>query len=358
MEVENIIIGAGIAGITLARRIAEEKNERVLIIDKRNHIGGYCYDYRNSEGILVHKFGPHIFRTDNKKIYSFLSRFTEWIDYQHKVLAYVGGSMYPMPINLDTINSFLNSCYNSSNVLDYFKNVRTSVQNPQNVKDVIQSQVGVDFYDAFFKNYTTKQWGAEPEKLPAEIVARIPIRNNRDDRYFTLPYQGIPKEGYTQMLQNMIDHPNISYWLGIDYKKIKEEFNVNHIYYSAPIDEYYDFIYGKLPYRCVNFKFEEIDREYYQPVAVVNYPNDYDYTRITEFKHFTHHKSKGTIIAKEYSSVEGDPSYPIPTKENKELYERYLELSNKDNITFIGRLGTYKYYSMDQVISDVFDIIL
>ena len=355
MNVDIIIVGAGIAGITLARRYAEEKNKKVLVVERRKHIGGYCYDYRNHEGLLIHKYGPHIFRTEDEQVYRYLSQFTEWYDYQHKVLAYVNGHMYPMPINLDTVNEMLGTSYNSENVFEYFERVKTHPVSINNVKDAVESQVGSLFYEAFFKNYTKKQWGNDPSNLPTDIIARIPIRNNRDDRYFTVKYQGIPKEGYTAMLEKMLDHPNISIMLNTDYNDIKEEMECNRLYYSGSIDEYYKYCFGRLPYRCVSFTFDELSMEQFQPVAVVNYPNNYDYTRITEFKHFSAEKYKHTVIAKEYPSASGDPSYPIPLKSNIDLYQKYMKLK-KENITFIGRLGKYKYYSMDQIVKEVLNI--
>lgn len=347
-----MIVGAGIAGITLARRYAEEKNCRVLIVEKKLHIGGQCYDYRNKEGILVHKYGPHIFRTSSKLVYDYLSKFTEWYDYQHKVLASVNGQLLPMPINLDTINQHLGTSYTSDNVLEYFEKVKTYPQEINNIKNAVESQVGPIFYEDFFKNYTTKQWGEDPSKLPASIISRIPIRSNRDNRYFTAKYQGIPKEGYSKMFENMLDNPNIQVLLNTSYNQIKDVILADKIFYSGSIDEYFDYCFGKLPYRCVYFNFEEYDCQYYQPVAVVNYPNNYDYTRITEFKHFTNHKSRHTIIAKEYSSNIGAPSYPIPTGDNIDLYQKYNNLV-KNNIRFIGRLGHYKYFSMDQTVEEI-----
>lgn len=353
MKTDIIIVGAGIAGITLARRYAEEENKHVLIVERRPHIGGYCYDYIDKNGICIHKHGPHIFRTDNQQTYKFLSRFTEWNDYQHKVLSYVGGHYYPMPINLDTVNLFTGGNYNEESVLSYFERVRTTPDVIANVKDAVESQIGSQFYEAFFKEYTAKQWGASPEELPASIISRIPIRGNRDNRYFSVRYQGIPKQGYTAMLNNMINHPNIHILLNTDYNKIKSELISDKVYYSGSIDEYYDYCYGKLPYRCVSFKLEEYDKNYYQPVAVVNYPNDYDYTRITEYKHFVKAATSKTVIAKEYPGAEGDPSYPIPIKENQVLYQRYRELADGKNISFIGRLGQYKYFSMDQIVENI-----
>ena len=352
-----VIIGSGIAGSVIARRLAEEQDKQVLIVEKRNYIGGYCYDYRDENGILIHKHGPHIFRTESEKVWRFLSRFTEWEDYQHKVLTNVNGQFYPMPINLDTVNDFLGTNYTAENVDEYFAAHRTHPPEINCVKDVIESQIGPEFYHAFFEKYTEKQWGLPCEQLPPEIVARIPIRKNRDDRYFTHRWQAMPKEGYTKMIQNMLDHPNIHILLNTDYKDVKDSIECDHIYYSGPIDEYYDYRYGKLPYRSVTFQFETYPIEQYQPVSVVNYPNNYDYTRITEFKHFYRGKTANTVIAKEIPGSDGDPSYPIPTNENKELYSKYAAIPN-DKVTFIGRLGEYRYYSMDQVVEKMVELTL
>ena len=358
MEIQNLIVGAGIAGITLARRLAEERNQTVLIVERRNHIGGYCYDYRDEEGITIHRYGPHIFRTDSADVWRYVSRFTDWLDYQHKVLSYVGGKYYPMPINLDTVNLFLGTNFSSDEVLLYFDRARIKAKAVENVRDVIESQVGPLFYQTFFENYTRKQWGTSPEYLPKEIVSRIPIRSNRDDRYFTARYQGIPAYGYTEMLQKMLNHPKIKIMLNTDYCEIKDQIQCETLYYSGSIDEYFSYRYEKLPYRCVSFELQRIDAEHYQPAAVVNYPNDYDYTRITEYKYFTNHKAPHTVIAKEYPCSEGDPSYPIPVKENLELYRKYMQLCRDKHLVFIGRLGQYKYYSMDQVVQDILNLTI
>ena len=352
MKIYNVIVGCGIAGSIMARRLAEEKNQQVLIVEKRSYIGGYCNDYRNEDGLLIHRHGPHIFRTDSMQVWTFLSRFTAWQDYQHKVLSCVGGHLYPMPINLDTVNQFLGASYTSETVDEYFATHRTIPEEIHCVKDVIESQIGEEFYHAFFERYTEKQWGMPCEKLPPEIVARIPIRKNRDDRYFIHRYQALPKEGYTRMFENMLDHPNIHILLNTDYKDVKDDIKCNHVYYSGSIDEYYDYCFGRLPYRSVTFAFERLPIEQFQPVSVVNYPNNYDYTRITEFKHFYGKKVPNTVIAKEIPGANGDPSYPIPTKENKALYERYTSLPH-ENVTFIGRLGEYRYYSMDQIVENL-----
>jgi UDP-galactopyranose mutase len=355
LKIKNIVVGSGIAGAVIARRLAEEKNEKVLVVERRNYIGGYCYDYRDENGILIHLHGPHIFRTHSEKIWNFLSRFTEWYDYQHKVLANVGGKNYPMPINLDTVNLFLGTHYDSENVEEYFENHRIQIEKVENVRQVIESQIGSTFYHAFFEKYTEKQWGCSCEELPPEVVARIPIRKNRDDRYFEHRYQAMPQNGYTEMIKNLLDHPNISVLLNTDYKDIQDRISFDRMYYSGAIDEYHSYRYGKLPYRCVFFQFETFACEEYQPVAVVNYPNNYNYTRITEFKHFYNQKVSRTVIAKEYPSESGDPSYPIPVFENRKKYELYLAIP-APNVRFIGRLGRYRYYSMDQVVEEVLNM--
>lgn len=353
-----VIVGAGLSGCILARRIAEECDKKVLIIEKRNHIGGDCYDYRDKSGILIHKYGPHIFRTDNKKVYDYLSRFTDWVDYQHKVLSYVDGLFYPMPINLDTVNMFFGTRYNSLNIMRCFNSMKKEIKEIKSVKDVIESQVGEVLYEKFFENYTEKQWGMKADILPKEIVARIPIRTNRDNRYFTHKYQCLPQNGYTELFKELTKHKNIKIMFNTEYKELKDFITASKIFYTGSIDEYYDFKYGKLPYRSVKFQLERLNVKWYQPVSVVNYPNNYDYTRITEYKHFYMEDLQQTIISKEYSCGEGDPSYPIPTKDNIALYNKYKKKAGKDDkkIKFIGRLGEYKYFSMDQIVENVLNL--
>ena len=355
MKYDVVIVGCGLAGSTLARRMAEERGKKVLIIEKRDHVGGNCYDFYCKEGIIVQRYGPHIFRTNSSQVWKFISRFTEWFDYQHKVLTCVGGNFLPIPINLDTVNMFLGTHYTSENILTYFEKNRTCPENVDNVKDSVESQIGTVFYDAFFKNYTEKQWGYACDELPAKVIARIPIRQNRDDRYFTHKYQGIPQEGYTNMIKKMLAHPNIHVLLNANFNDFKDALKNIQIYYSGSIDEYFDYCYGRLPYRCVEFEFEIINKEWFQKAGVVNYPNNYDYTRITEFKYFGDYKSEKTIIAKEYPSWNGDPSYPVPFPQNEELYDKYYQMK-PDNLDFIGRLGKYRYYSMDQIIEDILEM--
>lgn len=347
-----LIIGAGFAGSVLAERIASQLNQKVLIVDKRNHIGGNAYDYYNEEGILVHKYGPHIFHTNSKEVFEYLSQFTAWREYQHCVLASVDGLLLPIPINLDTINKLYNFNFSSDDMKDYLNKIRVEIDHITNSEEQVISKVGQDLYEKFFKYYTKKQWGLWPNELDASVTARVPIRYNRDNRYFTDKYQGIPKYGYTKMFEEILDHPNIHIMLNTEYKDIINEIEYDYLIFTGPIDEFFNYKYGKLPYRSLKFQFETLDVEFYQPVGTINYPNEYDFTRITEFKHLTGQKHEKTTIVREYPSSEGDPYYPIPRPQNEEIFRRYKSEADQLKKTFfVGRLGTYKYYNMDQVIA-------
>lgn len=352
-----LIVGCGLSGATCARLLAD-RGYRVLIIDKRNHIGGNIYDYYNDAGILVHKYGPHIFHTKYKTVWDFLSKFTKWHRYQHRVLAYVRGQLVPMPINLDTINLVFNTNYTGENIWEFFEKVKIEGQSIENAKDMVVSKVGEELYELFFKGYTKKQWNLYPEELDAEVTARIPVRYTRDDRYFSDLYQGIPQGGYTVMVSNMLDHPGITLMLNINYQQIVGEISYDKMIFTGPIDSYFNYKYGRLPYRSINFEFETLDCACYQPVATVNYPNDYDFTRITEFKHMTGQVHPKTTIVKEYSCSEGEPYYPIPRKANRALYEQYeQEAKQLPNVWFTGRLGQYKYANMDIVVKEAMELI-
>jgi len=352
-----LVVGCGLAGMTAARLLAE-KGKKICIVDKRNHIGGNIYDYYNEEGILIHKYGPHIFHTNNKEVYEFLSRFTEWREYQHRVLSLINGNLVPMPINLDTINMVYGTSYDSFTVKEFFNSVKQSDIIIENSKDVIVSQVGEELYKLFFEGYTKKQWDMYPYELGKEVTSRIPTRTNRDNRYFTDRYQGIPKHGYTKLAENMVKHKNIKVMLNTSFKEIKDEIVYSKIIFTGCVDEFFEEKYGRLPYRSINFVEETYDKEVYQPAGVVNYPNDYDYTRITEYKYLTGQMHPKTTIMKEFSCSEGEPYYPIPKEENKELYAKYEnESKNMDNVIFLGRLGTYLYMNMDKVVEQAMKFV-
>src|SRR5690554_1697654 len=347
-----MIVGAGFAGSVLAERLARIENKKVLLIDKRNHIAGNAYDYYDEAGILVHKYGPHIFHTNSKDVFDYLSRFTEWRNYQHRVLASVDGQLLPIPINLNTINTMYGLNLNSDELAEFFKERSEKKTEILTSEDVVINTVGRELYEKFFKGYTKKQWNLNPSELSASVTARIPTRTNKDDRYFTDTFQAMPLHGYTKMFEKMLDHPNIHIMLNTDYKDVLGAIAYKKLIFTGPIDEYFDFRYGKLPYRSIEFKFETLDQEKFQETGTVNYPNDYDFTRITEFKHLSGQKHHKTSIVYEFPKSDGDPYYPIPRPENAVTYKKYHQLAlQTKNTYFVGRLATYKYYNMDQVVA-------
>jgi UDP-galactopyranose mutase len=347
-----IVVGAGFAGSVVASQVARNFGKKVLLVDRRNHVGGNAYDHLDSAGILVHKYGPHIFHTNSREVFEYLSQFTEWRDYEHRVRAYVGGKLVPIPINLDTINSLYGLNLEVEELEDYLESVAEKTALIRTAEDVVVSRVGRDLYEKMFRGYTKKQWGLEPSCLDASVTARIPVRTNRDDRYFSDTYQAMPLHGYTRMFENMLDHPNISFALGTDYRDIVRSERAPEIIYSGPVDEFFDFRFGKLPYRSLQFKHETHDTEEFQPVAVINYPNDHQYTRVTEFKHLSGQAHPKTSIVYEFPCEKGDPYYPIPRPENATLYKKYERLAAEaTGVHFVGRLATYKYYNMDQVVA-------
>jgi UDP-galactopyranose mutase len=346
-----LIVGAGYAGSVLAERLARGSGKHVLLVERRPHIGGNAYDHYNDDGILVHKYGPHIFHTNSKEVFDYLSRFTEWRLYQHKVLASVDGQLVPIPINLDTINRLYGLNLNSFQMADFLASRAEPRAEVRTSEDVVVSKVGRELYEKFFRGYTRKQWGLDPSELDAQVTARVPTRTNRDDRYFTDLYQAMPRHGFTRMFANMLDHPNIKVLLNTDYREVRNALPYRELIYTGPVDEYFNMEFGKLPYRCLDFKHETLNQPRYQPVAVVNYPNDYEFTRVTEFKHLTGQEHPKTSIVYEYPRAEGDPYYPIPRRENAEIYRHYQALANETGVHFVGRLATYKYYNMDQVVA-------
>jgi UDP-galactopyranose mutase len=346
-----LIVGAGFAGSVLAERLASVYNKKVLLIDKRNHIGGNAYDHYDNDGVLVHKYGPHIFHTNSKEVFDYLSRFTEWRHYQHKVLADLDGQQVPMPINLTTINTLYNLQLSSTELEGFFASKAEDVQQVRTSEDVVVKAVGRDLYEKFFKGYTKKQWDLDPSELDASVTARVPTRHNKDDRYFTDTYQSMPLHGYTKMFEKMLDHPNIKVMLNTDYREINGSIPYKKMIFTGPVDEFFDYQYGKLPYRSINFKFETLDKEQFQNTGTINYPNDYAFTRITEFKYLTGQKHHKTSLVYEFPTAEGDPYYPIPRPENAEIYKKYKTLADQSETYFVGRLATYRYYNMDQVVA-------
>jgi UDP-galactopyranose mutase len=346
-----LIVGAGFAGSVLAERLARGSGKSVLLCDRRNHVGGNAYDHADAAGILVHKYGPHIFHTNSRDIFEYLSRFTTWRGYEHRVLASVEGKLLPIPINLDTINRLYGLKLGENEVEKFLATRAIKYEPPRTSEEVVLSRVGADLYEKFFRNYTRKQWGVDPSQLDAQVTARIPVRTNRDDRYFTDQFQFMPRWGFTRMFENMLDHEHIDLALATDFYELRKEVNFRQLIYSGPIDQFFDFRYGKLPYRSLHFEHRTLDREWFQPVAVVNYPNDFEYTRVTEFKHLTGQQHQRTSIVYEYPRSEGDPYYPVPQSINASVYSQYRKLAESlPNVRFVGRLGTYRYYNMDQVV--------
>ena len=347
-----LVVGAGFAGSVVAERLASQLDKQVLVVDRRPHVGGNAYDCYDDHGILIHRYGPHIFHTNAERIVAYLSQFTDWRPYEHRVLASVDGQLVPMPINLDTVNRLYGTRFTAFELADFFNSVAEE-RAIRTAEDVVVSQVGRDLYEKFFRGYTRKQWGVDPSELDPTVTARVPARTSRDDRYFTDRYQIMPRGGYTRMFERMLDHPNIKVLLNADYREVRELIPHREVIYTGPIDEYFDYRYGRLPYRSLRFEFKTVTvpQGWAQPVAVVNYPNDFAYTRVTEFKRLTGQEHPRTTLVYEYPLAEGDPYYPVPRPENRALYGRYKALAARsDGVHFVGRLATYQYYNMDQVV--------
>ena len=368
-----LIVGAGITGITLAERLAAD-GKQVVIIDRRDHIGGNCFDYRNQDGILIHKYGPHIFHESDERIVAYLSRFTDWVEYRHKVVAYHRGEYFPIPINRTTINRFFHvELDTEESVREFLKRKRVHTPEITNSRDVVVSRFGEEIYETFIKHYTKKQWDLYPEELDKSILERLPVRYDDNPYYFNDSFQGLPKNGYTKMLEMMLDNPNIRVELETDFTSIKNPGSFRAIVYTGRIDQYFGSKYGTLEYRCIDFVFERTVDGRHQPYAVVNYPGpDVAYTRKTEFKHFydgdsewystpRYDTEKATVICKEFPSWEGEPSYPVINPGNLDLFRRYVELSELEgNVFFAGRSGTFRYLNMNQAVSEslkLFDMI-
>ena len=355
-----LVVGAGFAGSVVAERLARKFNKRILICDRRNHIGGNAYDHYNDDGILVHKYGPHIFHTNSAEVFEYLSQFTAWRQYEHRVLAKVDGKLVPIPINRTTVNMLYDLNLQTEQEVDgFFERVAERKEQLRTSEDVVVGRVGRELYEKMFRGYTRKQWELDPSELDASVTARIPVRTNTDDRYFTDNFQAMPLHGYTRMFENMLDHPNIKIMLNTDYRDIVREIAFGEMVYSGPVDEYFDYEFGKLPYRSLEFKHETHDKNFFQVAPVVNFPNEsVPYTRITEFKYLTGQQHPKTAVVYEFPRSEGDPYYPVPRPENALLYKQYLALADATpNVHFVGRLATYKYYNMDQVVAQALTLV-
>ncbi|MBD2088670.1 UDP-galactopyranose mutase [Microcoleus sp. FACHB-1515] len=351
-----LIVGAGFSGSVIAQQLATS-GKKVLVVDRRNHIGGNAYDHYDRAGILVHKYGPHIFHTNSREVFEYLSQFTEWRSYEHRVLASVDGQLLPIPINLDTINKFYGLNLNSFQVEEFLASLAEPKDHIYTSEDVVVSKIGRQLYEKFFRNYTRKQWELDPSELDRSVIARIPMRTNRDDRYFTDSYQAMPLHGFTKMFENMLNHPNIKVMLNTDYREIEKTIPCREMVYSGPVDEFFNYRFGKLPYRSLSFKHETHDKPIFQPAPVVNYPNEHLYTRITEFKYLTGQEHSKTSVVYEFPQAEGDPYYPVPRPENAEIYKQYKALADATpNVHFVGRLATYKYYNMDQCVAQALTV--
>jgi len=349
-----LIVGAGFAGSVLAERLTTQLGKRVLMVDKRPHIGGNAYDEKDAAGVLMHKYGPHIFHTNSEEVSGYLSQFTKWRPYEHRVLASVKqGLLVPMPINRTTLNLMYGLGLQSDEAAAaYLASRAEPVEKVRTSKDVVVSAVGRELYETFFQGYTRKQWGMDPSELDKSVTARVPTRTNTDDRYFTDKFQNMPADGYTRMFENMLDQTGIEIELGVDYEDVRSEAVYDRLIFTGPVDEYFDFRYGKLPYRSLRFRHETLDQPWFQSVGTVNYPaEETPYTRISEYKHMTGQAIGRTTITYEYPSAEGDPYYPVPRPENQALYKRYEALAlETPDVQFVGRLATYRYYNMDQVV--------
>jgi UDP-galactopyranose mutase len=354
MKFDFVIVGAGPAGIICAERLASLKNKSILVIEKRNHIGGNLYDYHNQEGILIHQYGPHFFRTDKEFVWNYLSQFTDWHHYEHKVMASVKGMLVPFPINLDTYNQ-LNNSRLTQKEFEYELAKNHFTDNPKNCEEAIINQVGKYLYETFFLNYTLKQWGKHPRELHPDTVKRVPVRTDRENRYQLAKYQGLPIHGYSMMMKRMLDKKNVKLMLNTDYKEMLPHLSFGQMIYTGPLDYYFDFELGELDYRSLKFVEKTYLQSSFQDHAVINYPNNFDYTRITEYKKMTGQQSEKTTVHYEYplkySKNENDPYYPILDKKNEELKNNYLKkVSQLKDIHFVGRLAEYRYYAMDDVV--------
>jgi UDP-galactopyranose mutase len=355
MDADVLVVGAGFAGSIVAERLARGSGVRVLVIDQRDHVAGNAHDYVDAHGVLVHKYGPHIFHTNSDKVVDYLSEFTAWRPYEHRVRARVDGKLVPIPINRTTVNALYGLDLREEAEVEAFYAARAErVGYVRTSEEAVVSKVGRDLYEKFFRGYTLKQWQRDPSELHASVASRIPTRTNTDDRYFTDSFQNMPAEGFTPMFERMLDHPRIEVRLGVDYFDVRDDLRCGHVVFTGPVDRYFDRCYGELPYRSIEFELRNVRTPgggLVQETGTQNEPAaDVPYTRTTEFRHLTGQRHDSTTLCFEYPRAEGDPYYPIPTEETKALYKRYEALArDEDGVTFVGRLARYQYLNMDQV---------
>jgi len=353
-HVDVLIVGAGFAGAVLAERLASQCGKTSLVIDRRSHIAGNAYDRYDEAGVLIHQYGPHYFRSNSERIVEYLSQFTEWHPVEYQILCRVEGRDWQFPINLNTFEQLIGRPSTTEEMEATLAEWRIPIEKPANSEEVIISQVGWKLYEMFFKNYTRKQWKRDPKDLDASVCGRIPVRTNRDNRYLSEKFQALPKDGYTAMFKRILNHPNIHLRLNTNFQEIPASLRYGHLIFTGMIDEYYDFRFGPLPYRSLRFEPETLQQEFFQPAMQVNYPNEHDFTRIVEIKHATGQKLPVTTIVREYPEDFGpgkEPYYPIPAPDAKAIYEQYAALAaQEEKVSFVGRLATYRYYNMDQVV--------
>jgi UDP-galactopyranose mutase len=354
-SVDLLVVGAGFSGAVLAERFARILGKRSLVVDRRSHIAGNAFDAFNSAGVRIHRYGPHYFRTNSERVRAYLSQFTEWQPVDYTVLSYSDGQFWNFPINLNTFEQFVGHSATSEEMISTLKKWRVPIESPRNAEEVIISQVGYALYDKFFRNYTRKQWSRHATELDPSVGRRIPVRTNRDNRYLTEKFQALPKDGYTPLIDRMLDHPKIEVRLNTEFREVIGKVSFRHLIFTGPIDEYFSWRLGRLPYRSIRFESETLPIRYFQPAVQVNYPNDHQFTRIVEFKHITGQQLPVTTIVREYPDDFGpgkEPYYPVPAPDTKALYSKYAELAVAEkNVSFVGRLATYRYYNMDQVIA-------
>lgn len=361
-HIDILIIGAGISGAVLAERYASI-GKKVLIIEKRNHIAGNCYDYIDENGILVSKYGAHLFHTNDESVWEYVNTFSEWYLWEHKVIARVDDKTVPIPVNIATVNQlFGTTIHTEAEMINWLEENRVPIEKPSNGEEAVLNRVGPVLYEKMFKHYTKKQWDKYPAELDAAVLDRIPVRINYDDRYFSDTYQALPKDGYTQLFENILYHPNIDILLETDFFDVKNQYKgYEKLFYTGPVDRFFEFkhsIQKKLEYRSINFVSETIDTEFFQENSVVNYPGtEVDFTRIIEYKHFGNQIADKTTVVREFTVDEGEPYYPVPNPQNEEIYALYKAEADKlIDVHFVGRLANYKYFNMDQAFKNALDL--